>query len=132
MPLGYRPEQSAVALQDLENMPLGDPDNGDSISWDEATNTWVYQPIGAGGDVTGDNSSYNQAIARFDGTTGKAIRNSDVYISDNNDLTNVNQFQLRGTSAGRMTMQAADYTLIDYTVTMPNAQGLQNLQKKGH
>lgn len=123
MPFGYKPEQSAVSLQDLGNMPLGDPDNGDSISWDEATNTWVYQPIGAGGDVTGDDASYNQAIARFNGTTGKAIRNSDVYISDNNDLTNVNQFQLRGTLAGRMTMQAADYTLIDYTVTMPNAQG---------
>ena len=123
MPFGYVPEYSTVEIQNLRNMPQGEPSNGDSISWDDATGKWLYQTIGAGGDVTGPNLSYDQAIVRFDGTTGKIIRNSDVYISDNNDLTNVNQFQLRGTLAGRMTMQAADYTLIDYTVTMPNAQG---------
>ena len=123
MPFGYVSEYTTVELQNLRNMPQGEPSNGDSISWDDATGKWLYQTIGAGGDVAGPNSSYDQAIVRFDGTTGKIIRNSGVYISDNNDLTNVNQFQLRGTSAGRMTMQAADYTLIDYTVTMPNAQG---------
>lgn len=42
-----------------------------------------------GGDVTGPSSSTDNAITRFDGTTGKLIQNSVVTISDTGDLSGV-------------------------------------------
>lgn len=47
--------------------------------------TWSV-PAGAG-DVAGAASSTDNAIARFDGTTGKIIQNSGVTISDTGDIT---------------------------------------------
>lgn len=57
--------------------------------------TWTLRgnlkgPAGAGsGDVVGPASSTDNAIARFDGTTGKLIQNSGVTIDDNGKLTGV-------------------------------------------
>jgi hypothetical protein len=42
------------------------------------------------GDVTGPASSTDNAIARFNGTTGKLIQNSAVIIDDSNNVTGVN------------------------------------------
>jgi len=44
--------------------------------------TAVWDAIAGTGDVVGDASSVDNAIARFDGTTGKAIQNSAVTIND--------------------------------------------------
>lgn len=44
---------------------------------------------GGGGDVTGPASSTDNAVARFDGTTGKIIQNSVVTISDTGELAGV-------------------------------------------
>jgi hypothetical protein len=46
---------------------------------------------GGGGDVAGDTSSTNNAIARFDGTTGKSIKNSVVTIDDAGNVTGIGQ-----------------------------------------
>jgi hypothetical protein len=43
-----------------------------------------------GGDVTGAASSTDNAITRFDGTTGKVIQNSTVTLDDTGNLANVN------------------------------------------
>jgi hypothetical protein len=43
-----------------------------------------------GGDVTGAASSTDNAITRFDGTTGKVIQNSVVTIDDNGNIVGVN------------------------------------------
>jgi hypothetical protein len=43
------------------------------------------------GDVTGPASSTDNAIARFDSTTGKIIQNSGITLSDANALQNVNE-----------------------------------------
>lgn len=49
---------------------------------------WAAAAGGDGsGDVTGPASSTDNAIARFDSTTGKIIQNSGVTISDNSDIT---------------------------------------------
>ena len=45
---------------------------------------------GGGGDVTGAASSTDNAITRFDGTTGKVIQNSTVTLDDTGNLANVN------------------------------------------
>ena len=42
----------------------------------------AWETIAAGGDVTGDSSSTDNAIATFDGITGKAIQNTLVTIDD--------------------------------------------------
>ena len=54
--------------------------------------TWPNQTINAtggsgGGDVTGPASSTDNAIARFDGTTGKIIQNSGVQINDAGEVS---------------------------------------------
>jgi hypothetical protein len=45
---------------------------------------------GGSGDVVGAGSSTDNAITRFDGTTGKLIQNSSVIIDDSNNVTGVN------------------------------------------
>tara|TARA_R110000868_G_scaffold95601_3_gene262814 strand:+ start:1603 stop:3870 length:2268 start_codon:yes stop_codon:yes gene_type:complete len=54
--------------------------------------TWPNQTINAsggsgGGDVTGPGSSTDNAVARFDSTTGKIIQNSSVVINDGGEIT---------------------------------------------
>ena len=66
------------------------------------TGTWPNYTIAAsggsgGGDVSGPASSTDNAIARFDGTTGKLIQNSGVQI---NDLGEVNVGVWKGTEIG--------------------------------
>lgn len=54
--------------------------------------SWPNQTInasggGGGGDVTGPASSTDNAVARFDSTTGKIIQNSGVVINDSGEVT---------------------------------------------
>lgn len=46
-------------------------------------------PISASGDVVGPASSTDNAIARFDSTTGKLIQNSGVIVDDSNNVTGI-------------------------------------------
>ena len=59
--------------------------------------------IGGGGsgsgDVTGPSSATDNAIARFDGTTGKLIQNGTVTQDDNGNLANVNAVSFDTTPA---------------------------------
>lgn len=48
----------------------------------DGTDFLVYSGIPEGGDVTGPGSSTDNAIARYDGTTGKTIQNSGVTLTD--------------------------------------------------
>jgi hypothetical protein len=45
-------------------------------------------------DVAGPGSSTDEALARFDGVTGKAIQSSDVTLSNDGDLVNLRTIQL--------------------------------------
>ncbi len=67
-----------------------------------------------GGDASGPASSTDNAIARFDGTTGKLLQNSSVTIDDSGTLL------LKSTSA------AADYTLPMNATAQMAIQNLQN------
>jgi hypothetical protein len=56
-----------------------------------ASNTVIQLGGGSGtGDVTGGSSSTDNALARYDGTTGKLIQNSLVIIDDTGSVTGVN------------------------------------------
>lgn len=50
--------------------------------------------LGASGDVTGPSASTDNAIARFDGTTGKLIQDSNVTVDDNGSIGGANSLKL--------------------------------------
>jgi hypothetical protein len=77
----------AGKLVALSDVVVTSPTTGQSLAYN-GTN-WVNSNAGAG-DVTGAASSTDNAITRFDGTTGKAIQNSTVTLDDNGNLANVN------------------------------------------
>lgn len=52
----------------------------------------------AGGDVTGPGSSTDNAVVRFDGTTGKLIKDSGVILDDSNNATGYNQIDIDSTN----------------------------------
>ena len=59
------------------------------------------------GDVVGPSSATDNAIARFDTTTGKLIQNSGVLISDSNHLTCAGNWQIYS-SSGDLLITAQD------------------------
>lgn len=52
---------------------------------------------GSGGDVVGPSSATDNAIARFDGTTGKLIQNSAVTLDDAGNIIGADSVQFSGT-----------------------------------
>jgi hypothetical protein len=54
-----------------------------------------------GGDVFGPNISTNNAVVRFDSTTGKIIKGSGVVISDSDDISNVNSLTVTNRTSTR-------------------------------
>ena len=56
-------------------------------------------------------SSTDNAIARWDGTTGRILQNSDVIVSDKGDLSGIDSISLSGTIDGRdISVDAAHFT----------------------
>lgn len=77
-------------------------------------------PSGAG-DVTGPASSTDNAIVRFDGTTGKLLQNSGVLISDTNNITGVGS--LTATTLTDGTASLSGGALTGLTTALTVAQG---------
>lgn len=99
-------------------LPLGT--DGQVLVVDTSTPSGLkWQTAGAGtGDVVGPASSTDNAIARFDSTTGKIIQNSGVTISDVNVLTaeglidsslTINQIVATNGSKQLVTLDTATY-----------------------
>jgi hypothetical protein len=82
---------------------------GKFLTTDGSTASWGT-PSGSG-DVVGPASATDNAVARFDATTGKLIQNSVVTISDT------------GAVSGVTSMGVADYIDFDTTPTVSNAVG---------
>lgn len=76
-------------LTGLGDVNVSAPSNGESLKYDSASGKWINSAAGAG-DVTGAASSTDNAVVRFDGTTGKVIQNSTVTLDDNGNFANVN------------------------------------------
>lgn len=76
-------------LSGLGDVNIASPSNGESLKYDSGTGKWINSAAGAG-DVTGAASSTDNAVVRFDGTTGKVIQNSTIALDDNGNFTNVN------------------------------------------
>lgn len=74
-------------------------DNGGVMEFKNSGGAWSVFGGGSGsGDVVGPASATDNAIARFDGTTGKVIQNSAITIDDNGGI--YTQKTVHGTLAG--------------------------------
>jgi hypothetical protein len=62
-----------------------------------------------GGDVVGPSSSTDNAVVRYDGTTGKLVQNSTVKISDSGNLTDLNGITFDTTPTGAPTAEGSMY-----------------------
>lgn len=80
-------------LSGLGDTNITSPSNGQSLAYDTASGKWINSNAGSG-DVTGAASSTDNAVVRFDGTTGKVIQNSTVTLDDNGNFVNVNSIGL--------------------------------------
>lgn len=78
--------------------------NGEAFAWSKIE----------GGSVDGAASSTDNAIPRFDGTSGKKIQNSGVTVSDNNDLANANSFLFKTTPSSVPTTVGTVSWDVDY------------------
>jgi hypothetical protein len=73
-------------FQTLDKAAVGLANVDNTSDADKPVSTATQAALDAKGDVTGDTSSTDMAVARFDGTTGKVIQNSTVLITDNGSL----------------------------------------------
>jgi hypothetical protein len=63
---------------------------GTGISYDNTTGVITNASPSLGGDVVGPASATDNALARYDTTTGKLIQNSAVIVDDSNNMSGVN------------------------------------------
>lgn len=74
---------------------------------------------GGGGNVTGPGSSTDNAVARFDGTTGQLIQNSGVIVDDSNNVSGANNLSISGILQVANTAPGTSY------IVAPTAQPLR-------
>lgn len=89
--------------------------------------SWVVQ-----GDVTGPTSSTNNAIARFDLTTGKIIKNSSIFLGDSRQLSNVGSVSIDTTGGGNNITINSPSVTSTYSITLPGSQGGANTYLKNN
>ena len=89
-------------------MPADDGTNGQALITDGSGNlSWS---TAASGDVYGPDSATDNAVARFDLTTGKLIQNSGVIIDDSNNVTGV----VNLTTSGSVTLSGGTANGVAY------------------
>lgn len=96
--------QNGYELDELHNVSAQNPTNGQTLIYNETTSLWEKHTLTAGsnvsisngagsitisatGDVVGPASSTDNAVARFDGTTGKLIQNSSFVVNDAGEVS---------------------------------------------
>jgi hypothetical protein len=76
---------SIDALSDVDTTTSA-PTNGQSLVWNSAGSKWLPGTV-SGGDMVGPASATDNALVRFDGTTGKLSQTSLVTVSDTGAIT---------------------------------------------
>ncbi len=100
--------QNGYELDELHNVSAQSPTNGQTLIYNQSTSLWEKANLTAGsnititngagsitiaataggtGDVVGPASSTDNAVARFDGTTGKLVQNSSFVVNDSGEVT---------------------------------------------
>ena len=92
MESALKPVWNSSKLYDTSINPSLSDDSKSAVSgsvliWDKTHKYWTIGSIATGGNVIGPDTSNNNTIPRFDSTTGKIIKGSDVTIDDSNKLS---------------------------------------------
>lgn len=125
-------KRSAVAAKvpttgdlDLGEIAINTYDGKMYIKKDDGTASIVQIGAGGGGsgDVVGPASATDNAITRYDGTTGKLIQNSTITLDDNGNIINAN-------SLGLDTTPATVPTTVG-TMSWDDGEGVPNVLLKG-
>ena len=105
-------------------LPVDDGTNGQLLQTDGSGNLSWYTNTSTG-DVVGPASSTDNAIARFDGTTGKLIQNSAVTVADTTgDITGGKYNGLTvSTTTGTLTVANGKTLATDNSVTFVGTDG---------
>ncbi len=111
---------SSMAGNDTYTLPNAYPgSNGYLLSCTTAgVMSWVAAGSGGVGDVVGPASSTDNAITRFDSTTGKLIQNSTATLDDNGNISSTNviaAYATTATAAGTTTLTVASAYLQRFT-----------------
>lgn len=125
----YRVGGTDVSLADGgTGASLSDPGANTLLGWDDTDNATVFITLGTGltythsthtlsvsaagtGDVVGPSSSTDNAITRFDSTTGKLIQNSVGILDDSGNLSGIASLTINTTGSIR-TATSAGNTLL--------------------
>lgn len=85
------------------------PASGQALAWDGAQ--WTPSEVG---NIDGPGISTDNAVARFDGTSGKLIQNSNVIVDDSGNITLPGGQIVNGriSSLTSLTLATEDYLLI--------------------
>ena len=94
------------------------PGQANLLAWDGSDYIDIEQ-----GDVTGPNSAADNAIARYDGTTGKLIQSSSVTIDDSDNISGV--VQLNATTVDATNIEVTTIKAKDGTaaITLTDSTG---------
>ena len=106
-------------------LPSADGLSGQFLTTDGTGALSWSTPVGAG-DVSGPASSTDDAIVRFNGTTGKVIQNSGVIIDDSNNVTLQTEGSLRladNDSTNYVGFKAPSVVASNVTWTLPATDG---------
>lgn len=86
-----------------------------------------YATVSGSGDVVGPASSTDNAVTRFDGTTGKLVQNSGVIIDDTNNVTGIATLDIGNAdttisrvSAGVIAVEGVTVATASNTLTLSN------------
>lgn len=108
-------------LSGLGDVAITSPANGQNLTYNSSTGKWQNSTAAGAGDVTGPASSTDNALVRFDGTTGKLIQNSPATLSDAGalDVANVTSDYVQldteagaASAIGRITWDAGEGTAV--------------------
>jgi len=77
---------SIDALSDVDTTTSA-PTNGQALVWNSASSKWLPGAAAGSGDMVGPASATDNALVRFDGTTGKLSQTSLVTVSDTGAIT---------------------------------------------
>lgn len=106
---------SPTVLRNAIDLDQTDRADGYAVVWDDARGRFKFSAAGGGsgsGDVTGPASSTDNALVRFDGTTGKIIQNSTGTLDDSGILSVTSEIITGTNGAGHINLrhQASDAT----------------------
>lgn len=108
---------SNVTVTADDVLPTQTGNNGKFLTTNGTTAAWGTVTAGTG-DVVGGASSTDNAIARYDGTTGKLIQNSVVTVDDTGNLAGVGTINTKALPTGDIIGSSDTQTLTSKTIAL--------------